>query len=213
MSRTTVLLAVAFLLPLSAQAKDKHKAVLPADVLRAETVFVTIHPDAGEPLTDLNANAKACDAVEKALAKWGRFRLVQESLTADLIFTVRTGNGEMARPTVKGSPTDDRPVIVQPSDNGNIRIGAQRGKPPGLEPPIPGQDTGPHIGTEVGPSDDTLEVYRGRGEQPALDASPVWRFSAKNSLRSPSVAAVDQFQKAVAEAEKAAGQSPGPQRP
>jgi hypothetical protein len=213
MSRIPVILALALLLSLPAAAKDKHKALLPTDVLRAETVFVTIHPDAGEPFTDLNANSKAREAVEKALEKWGRFRLVQESITADLIFTVRTGSGQMVRPSVKGSPTDDRPVIVQPADNGNIRIGAQHGRTPDLNQPMPGQDTGPRISTEVGSSSDTLEVYRGREEQPALDTSPVWRYSAKDALRAPTVSAIQQFQKAITEAEQAASQKQGTQKP
>jgi len=215
MSRISGLLALALFLTLSssAPAKDKHKATLPADVLHAETAFVTIHPDAGEPLTDLSANRRAREAVERALTKWVRFRVVQDSITADLIFTVRTGSGQMVRPTVKGSPTDDRPVTVQPSDNGNIRIGAQHGRPPDLSQPIPGQDTSPHVSTEVGSSNDTLEVYRGREEQPALDTSPVWRYGAKDALHAPTVSAVEQFQKAIAEAEKAASQKPDQQTP
>jgi hypothetical protein len=212
MCRLLVVLALTFLLP-PASAKDKHKPLLPTEVLRAETVFVTIHPDAGEPLTDLNANAKAREAVEKALDKWGRFRLVQDSITADLIFTVRTGSGQMVRPTVKDSPTDNRPVVVQPAENGNIRIGAQHGHPPDLSQPTPGEDTGPHISSEVGTSDDTLEVYRGREEQPALDTSPVWRYSARNALRAPAVSAVEQFEKAITEAEKATRQKQGTQKP
>jgi hypothetical protein len=214
MSRIAILLALALLQPLTALAKDKHKPLLPPDVLRAETVFITIHPDAGEPLTDLNANSKARETVERALTKWGRFRLVQNSITADLIFTVRTGSGQIVRPTVKGSPTDDRPVILQPSDNGDIRIGGQHGRPPDLTQPTPGpQNTGPRLSTEAGSPDDTLEVYRGREEQPALDTSPVWRYTAKDALRSPTVSAVEQFQKAITEAEEAARQKQAKQKP
>jgi hypothetical protein len=215
MLRRSCLFTLALLLPLSVNAKDKdqHKPLLPTDVLRAETVFVTIHPDAGEPLANLSANSKAREAVEKALDKWGRFRLVQDFITADLIFTVRTGTSQMVRPTVKGSPSDNRPVIVQPADNGNIRIGAQHGRPPDLNQPMPGQDTGPRMSTEVGASEDTLEVYRGREEQPPWDTSPVWRYSAKNALRAPTVLAVEQFQNAITEAEKAASQKPTQQKP
>ncbi len=170
-------LALSLILSPSASAKDKHKAPLSADILKAETAWVTIHPDAGEPLTGLSANRRAREAVERALTKWS-------------------------------SPTDDRPVVVQPSDNGNIRIGGQHGRPPDLSQPIPGQDNSPHVSTEVGSSNDTLEVYRGREEQPALDTSPVWRYSAKDALRAPTVSAVEQFQKAIAEAEKAANSKP-----
>ena len=212
MLRRSCLLTLALLLPFQAYSKDKHKPSLPDYVLRAETVFVTIHPDAGEPLTDLNANRNAREAVEKALDKWGRFRLVQDSITADLIFTVRTGSGQVVRPTVKGSPTDNRPPILQPSDHGDILIGAQHGGPPDVTQPMPGQDTGPRMSTEVGSADDTLVVYRGREEQP-LDASPVWRYSAKDALRAPAVSAVKLFQKAVAEAEKTANQKQDTQKP
>jgi hypothetical protein len=69
------------------------------------------------------------------------------------------------------------------------------------------------MSTEVGSSDDTLEVYRGREEQPALDTSPVWRYSAKDALRAPMVSAVEQFRKAVAEAEKAASEKPAQSAP
>src|SRR5258708_6490263 len=96
-------LALSLILSPSASAKDKHKATLSADILKAETAWVTIHPDAGEPLTGLSANRRAREAVERALTKWGRFRVVQDSITADLIFTVRTGSGQMVRPTVKSS--------------------------------------------------------------------------------------------------------------
>jgi len=215
MSRMTCWFALAVLLSISiaASAKDKHKPLLPSDVLRAETAYVIIHPDAGEPLTNLKANSQAREDVEKALDKWGRFRIVQDSITADLIFTVRTGSGQMVRPTVKNSPTDNRPVIFQPSDNGNISIGAQQGTPPDPTQPTQGQDTSPRLSTEVGSTEDTLEVYRGREDQPALDTSPVWRYSGKDALRAPKISAVGKFQDAITDAEKAASQKSGAPKP
>jgi hypothetical protein len=60
---------------------------------------------------------------------------------------------------------------------------------------------GPQIGNEIGPSEDTFEVYRG-GMQNPLDSPPVWRYVAKDCLRAPGVTAVEQFRKAIAEAEK-----------
>jgi len=68
------------------------------------------------------------------------------------------------------------------------------------------------LGTEVGPSQDTFAVYRGKVEYP-LDSSPVWRYIAKNSLRSPAVPAVDEFRKAIADAEKAAAQKQQKKQP
>ena len=60
---------------------------------------------------------------------------------------------------------------------------------------------GPHIGNEVGPSEDSFEVYQGQVQHP-LDSSPGWRYIAKDGLRAPKVTAVEEFRKAIAEAEK-----------
>jgi hypothetical protein len=54
-----------------APAKDKKKAVLPADVLHARTVLVIVDPTAGVDVRDPNANRVARADVEKALDQWG----------------------------------------------------------------------------------------------------------------------------------------------
>ena len=54
-----------------ASAKKKVKAYLPDYVLKAQSVFVVILPDAGEPIDDPSANRKAQEEVEKAFMKWG----------------------------------------------------------------------------------------------------------------------------------------------
>ena len=54
---------------------------------------------------------------------------------------------------------------------------------------------------KIGPTGDTFEVYRGRMEYP-LDNAPVWRYLAKDGLRSPDVPAVEAFRKLIEEAEK-----------
>jgi hypothetical protein len=46
-----------------------------------------------------------------------------------------------------------------------------------------------------------FEVYRGNVPN-ALASTPVWRYIAKNCLREPKVTAVEEFRKAIAEAEK-----------
>jgi len=126
--------------------------------------------------------------------------------TADLIITVRKGTGRSVNPTIGGGRIDDPPVVLQPGQGGDIRIGGQRGHPPDLsQGGAQSQDTSPHLQTEVGPSDDVLAVYRGRIEYP-LDGSPVWRSVGKDSLRAPSVRAVDEFRKAIIAAEKAQDQ-------
>ena len=211
MSRTSVLLPFALLLTTFAIAKDKNKAVLPAYVLNAQTVLVVINPEAGEPLTDPTANRRAREDVERALMKWGRFHLVMESQTADLVLAVRKGTGRAVTPTISGGPLDDRPVIFQPSP-GDIRIGGQQGRPPDLSQPGIGPPPAPHVGTETGPSVDSLEVYRGGVEYP-LDSSPLWRYMAKDGLRPPQVPAIDQFRKAIDETEKTAAQKQGKKKP
>ena len=55
--------------------KEKHSG-LPEDILRARTIMVVIAPEAGEPLKDPLANARAQDDVEKALLRWRRFDVV-----------------------------------------------------------------------------------------------------------------------------------------
>jgi len=202
MRRLGLLLFSLLLLISAASAKDKHKPALPEYVLRAQTVRVVIDPDAGEALDQPQANVIARDNVEKALMDWGRFRLVLDGQESDLVIVIRTGDGRMTRPTVKGGPIDQRPGFGQSSD-GNIRIGGQQGQPPPLGGPgsYP-QNRQPTMGTEVGPSEDSFEVHQGGLDYP-LDSPPVWRYIRKDCLRpTPQVAAVEEFRKAVADAEK-----------
>lgn len=171
-------------------AKSKKKVLLPADVLRAETALVIVDPAAGTDVKDPLANRTAEEDVEKALMKWGRFRLAIDESTADLIIVVRKGNGKIAQPTIGGMP-DNRPVIFEPTDNGT-RVGMSRGN---------SRPANPHPQIEAGSAEDTFAVYRGGRENP-LASAPVWRYSEKNALQSPDVPAVEKFRKLVAEAEK-----------
>lgn len=182
-------------------AKDKNKRVLPAYVLQARTAVVLINPDAGEPLDHPYSNSTARDSVEKALLDWGRFNLLNDGQESDLIFVVRTGNGKAMQPTMKGGPIDQRPGYGQSTDS-TIRIGGHQGQPPSTEDQsVAPPNQGPHMSNEVGPSEDMLEVYRGGVASP-LDSSPVWRYVAKDCLRSPKVAAIEEFRKLIAEQEK-----------
>jgi hypothetical protein len=207
MSRPSLLLLTALLLTPFANAKDKkNKPQLTADVLRAQTILVMISPDAGETLDDPAGNRHAQEDVERALMKWGRYRLANDVSTADLIVTVRKGHARMVTPTIANSPIDNRPVIFQPGTD-DTRIGGQNGRPPGVNQPgmnQPGmpQDSEPRAQTEIGSSEDTFEVYRGGVDYP-LERSPVWRYIAKDALRPPSLSAVDQFHKAIEQSEKA----------
>jgi hypothetical protein len=199
-ARLSLLFLLAALLAFPASAKDKKKSSLPEYVLRATTVLVVVSPEAGEPLNEPRANATARDNVERALMQWGRLHPVMDGQESDLVIAVRTGSGRMVQPTVRGGPVDQRPGTAQTGD-GNIRIGAQQGQPPPLSDPSMGSPNGPRMGNDVGPSEDTFEVYRG-GVQYPLDSAPVWRYIAKDCLRQPGVTAVEEFRKAIAQAEK-----------
>jgi hypothetical protein len=195
---STVLFVVLLLLSSHADAKNKKKQLLPDDVLRAETILVVIHPDAGEPLISPTANRTAQEDVEKAIMRWGRFRLVMESSNADLVIVVRKGHA--SGPTIKNSPADNRPVILEPTDGG-ARVGVQHGPLPDPTYPGVGRSGQPGVSNEVGPSEDMLEVYRG-GVGYSLDSAPVWRYMAKDALNGPKVDAVEQSRKAIAESEE-----------
>jgi hypothetical protein len=203
-----VRLAVALLLLSStspAQAKNKKKQELPDVALNAKRVLVVIRPDAGEPVTSPMANRAVLDAVEKAISQWGRFDLVMDAQTADLVIAVRKGHA--GGPVISNSPVDNRPIIFQPSAGGG-RAGGQQGRPPDLTNPGLGpQDRGPRIDNQIGPSDDLLEVYLGGVEYP-LDSAAIWRDSGKNALNGPAVQAVEQLRKAMEESEKQRGQKP-----
>ncbi len=201
-------------------AKKKEKQVLPDVVLKAQTVFVVIQPDAKEPLTEPNANLKAQRAVEEALMKWGRFRLVLDADSADIVVSVQKGTGKAASPTISGGPVDSRPVILDTGD-GQIRVGGQKGHPPDTTSTTdPGsQDDRVHTGTQVGGGEDMLRLYIGRMDYP-LDGVPVWTFSAKDGLKAPDVTAVAELRKVFEESEKIAAerekqkqQQAGPQQP
>ena len=183
--------------------KNKKKIVLPGDVLQARTVMVVVSPEAGISLTDPRGNRVARMDVENALSKWGRLTPTLDVTTADLVIAVRKGSGKMTTPTISGGPSNNPPVIMEPGSEGSVwSTGGQRGRPPDLTNPGLGpQDTTPHPSAEIGPSGDTFEVYRGRVEYP-LDNAPVWRYLAKDGLRSPDVPAVEAFRKLIEEAEK-----------
>jgi hypothetical protein len=203
MTRTASILLLFLLAVAGIAANDKDKAMLPSYVLSAQTVAVVIQPDAGEPLTDPTANRKAQEEVEKALMKWGRFRLVTAPLFAELVITVRKGTAKVATPTIKGGPVDSRPVILEKTD-GKTRVGVQQGRPPGVtRESDESENSRPRLGMEVGPAEDMFSVYRG-GTEDSLGTAPVWTYSAKDALRGPGVQAVEQFRKAIDAAEKAA---------
>jgi hypothetical protein len=197
--RMRVVLLVVLLSTSLAIAGGKKKILLPDFVLKAHTVRVIVDPDAGTSMTAPQANKTAQDEVEKALMKWGRLRPVMEGMPADLVITVRKGSGKIVQPTISGEPTNDRPVVVQPTDNG-IRIGGQQGRSPNATQ-SPAEDPKPRPQMEAGPPDDMFVVYEG-GEGAGLEGAVAWHYSSKDALRSPDVPAVAEFRKIIEAAEK-----------
>lgn len=196
-----VFLSLLLLLAPQLHAKNKKKQLLPDYVLRAQYVLIVIPSDASEALTNPRENRSAQDDVERAIVKWGRFRLATNAQDADLIIAVRKGN--KSGPIISHSPVDDRPVIFQPGI-ADASVGREpTRRPPDLTQPVPGGygNRGPQLGNQIGSSEDAFEVYMGRGEYP-LDAPPLWRYVAKDSLNPPQVDAVEQFRKAIEESEK-----------
>jgi len=208
MRKPILILAIVVVATLAA-SKDKNKFALPVDILNAHTVFVTILPDAGEPVTDPQANVRARDEVEKAFMKWHRFSLVMEPSQADLVICVKRGHGKAASPTVSGGPIDQRPVIFQPTDGG-IRVGGHRGQPNDVDRQGPA-DARPHSSIEFGAAEDLMEVHRGRESlRQATESPAVWRYSNRDALLSPKVPAVDKFRKAIEDSEKQASRKAQP---
>jgi hypothetical protein len=179
----------------------KKKSALPQVVLNAQTVFVMIDPDAAIPVNDPGGNRTAREDVEKALMKWGRLKPTMTMSQADLVIVVRKGDKQAMNPTVDGQSPNDRPVIVQATDN-TIRVGGQQGRSPDAAqnggPTFPGR---PGMRGQIAPTEDLFSVYLGRTED-ALKRGLLWRYVGKDALKSPSVPAVAEFKKAVDEAVK-----------
>jgi hypothetical protein len=197
-----------------ALAKDS-KPIMPPYILQAHTVMVMIDPAAGISLNDPNANQTAQKDVEAAILNWGRFTTVMGTQGADLILLIRKGHGKLADETVKDPRQNSRVGAVTPTNDG-ISIGAQHGSqpPPSTRPTDGASD--PNTQLEVGATEDSFEVYPGGQAEPGgqvadpTDGPPGWRCVRKGALHSHDVPAVDEFRKAIAEAEKqAAAQQKG----
>ena len=192
----------------TALANKKEKATLPELVVKAQTVTVLTLPGTRESIAGPVGNRRAQEDVEKAFMKWGRYQLTQEAFTADLVIGVRKGTGNVASPTVGGPPSDTRPATIETTDNA-IRIGAQKGHPPGDtqsgDAGAAGTNGRATTGVQGGGAEDTLGVFIG-GDGYSANSAPIWVCRKVDGLKSPTMSAVEQFRKAVEETEKAIGQ-------
>jgi hypothetical protein len=174
-------------------AKDKKKTRLPDPVLNATTVTVAIDPQAGESLTGDQRQARL--AVEHALEKWGRFRIVMyptEVNVPDLIIEIRKGGGAVKQ-TIHGGPLDRRGSTID-STNTGLSVGIETGRPNGMPA------SRPQTQTEVSSPDDIFSVYMTVGSWGGKVLA--WRYSGKNALDAPAVRAVEEFKKTIAESEE-----------
>lgn len=202
---TTLTLSAALAFSVSLAAKEKQKSPMPFYVLQARTVAVIIDPDAGRSVTNPTGNETAQKDVETALLNWGRFQPVMSVQHADLIIVLRKSSGRIVDATVPDSRQNGRAGTIEPLKDG-IAIGAQHGSQqgqstdPSTRNPAPSQ-------TEISNPEDSFAVYQGKVNYP-LEAPAIWRYVAKDGLKSHSVPAVDAFRKAIAETEKAASKNP-----
>ena len=206
--RLTVLAPLLLSLVFAQDKKASKANTLPAFVTDAHTVTVVVFPDASNPVNNPNANRDAQSNVEQALTKWGHFRLGVDPQTSDLVIAIRRSTGKGANTTIRGGGVNDRPVILEPSNDG-IRIGGQQGRAPNTtwDPRATSPNDKPRVEASAGSSDDAFEVYRGNQIFP-LDSAPLWRFNGKDVLKSPNVPAVAAFRKAVEDALKQAKTPP-----
>jgi hypothetical protein len=193
----TLACSAVLLCSILAFAKDKNKAVLPELVLQAHSVAVIGDPDEKISISNPNDQKQALNNVEEAFTKWGRLSPTNILQDADLVVLVHKGRPAGA---VAAGNANDRPVILQPNDNGG-RISINKGPVPTgtADPP---NSSVPGTGMESGSTEDLFRVYRGHQQYP-LDSTPLWSYMARNALDAPSPAAVEQFRKAIEASEKA----------
>ncbi|HZQ93322.1 MAG TPA: hypothetical protein VFA60_16140 [Terriglobales bacterium] len=123
----------------------------------------------------------AIAAVEQALKKWGRYKLVYMNENADLIFEVRAGRVLAA--------TGGVGVGNGPFPSGDSRVGLPRNVPIGV---------GQTVGVETGPSDDMLRIYDARG----VGGMVVWSKSGPSGLRGRDPALLVELRKDIEKIEK-----------
>jgi hypothetical protein len=206
--RASALFVAFFLIVSAGFAKDKKKAILPPYVLTAQTVTVIIDPEAGISVDNPHANQTAQKDVETAILRWGRFNPILSTQSADLIIVVRKGNGRLFDQTMPDPRQNNRPGSITQTDD-SMSVGAQHGPQPNLSSGPSAAPTATPSQTEIGTTYDSFTVYEGHVKNP-LDGPPAWRYIATDALHSHEVPAVDQFRKAIAEAEKAAAASKKP---
>jgi hypothetical protein len=186
----------------TAPAKAKKDAPLSKLFCHARYAYVRTYE--GDP--DANAAREypqdydAAIAVQQRIQRWGRYTLVYEQKSAELVFAVWTerkeGNRLPGQPT--GMPPMSGPRVPDPGTGGpgGSSPGSYPGGPisggPGQNPGgIDGPDGaggsrsggGRPLGAEIVPPGDLLAVYTPSGDETL--SSPIWKKSEDGGLQPP----------------------------
>lgn len=169
---------LSFLVPAFAQ-KNKQKIGIPQAVVTAQYVYVTSYNgDRFDRQTSME-DRRAIDAVERAIQAWGKYRLVTRPSDADIMLVVRPGEIAAARVGV------DVPI-----GTGGGRIDTGRPKEPTVG-----------VGAGFSNSPEDMLMVSLTAQEPANSVSFIWRRSQRNGLQGRNPTLVDEFRKAVQEAE------------
>jgi hypothetical protein len=178
MRRATLLAFLLLLMPVFGLADDR-----PFSKMLVNATYVRVVGFSGDQY-DMRTNPDdraAIAAVEQALKKWGRYKLVYMNENADLIFQVRAGRVLAA---TGGVGVGTGPFPDGRSGGGLPRLGTV----------VVGQTAG----VEAGPSDDMLQIYDARGVGGAL----VWSKSGPRGLRGSDPALLVDLRKELEKIEK-----------
>ena len=202
----SVLVFTLFLGAAVGTAPAKAKKDAPLSKLFCHALYVYVQTYEGDPDADVAReypqDYDAAIAVQQRLQRWGRYTLVYEQKSAELVFVVwaerKGGNRPPGQPT--GIPPVSGPRVPDPGTGGpgGSSPGSYPGGPisgPGGTGQNPGGIDGPNgaggsrsgggrpQGAEIVPPGDLLAVYMPAGDE-SLDA-PIWKKSEDGGLQPP----------------------------
>lgn len=203
-SRIVVLLVAAGVTS-SAWAKSPKNSEVPKLVCPAQFVYVeTMDGDIIRPEV-IQEDRDAVIRVQDKLQDWGRYTLVYDRSSSDIVFVVRTGRvatAKLGAGVGLGRPDEDGGrVAVGRTPAGQTPDASESGDPqtePGGNPnggPNMADARWTRVGGEVGPPNDLLAVYQKPGDINAQ--APLWEKSQKDGLDGPKVPLFEQIRSAV----------------
>ncbi|MGH9523853.1 MAG: hypothetical protein ACRD3E_15100 [Terriglobales bacterium] len=179
--KRALLLALIVAVVLPSLAQKKKKSELPMQVVAAQFVYITsFHGDTYSRETTMEERA-AMNRIEDAVRAWGKYKVVYRPEEADLM------------------------LIVKTSGLGGARTGIDVGTPP-MDPSHPGTRIDPRTGgvgigtlggVDVSSDSNDMLLVSITPQEPATDASFVWRRSAHNGLRGNKPTLFEAFRDAV----------------